>query len=943
MKKKSILLVLLFLTINFIYADDVKDMQYIYKLYKDRLHREAVLELETFVKKYPNSKLNETALNLLATNYYITENYHMSEVTFNKLTNSSFKNEANYYLSLIQIKKDDLIKAEKYEKSISDNLPLKDKLIFIIGNEYYKNKNYYDAERFYSRLFKKDNEYYTSVNLKLGIIAYYNKEYMKSAAYLEEYLFKNEKSDNDADNYATVHYILADNYTELKDRKNALKYYQIIENEYFESQYYNITLFNIFKDYLEKNNENAVDSYLEKLSKTEYYNKGLIITADYKYDKEKYSEAEKLYKKALNIEEDEYVNYKLLISLIKQNKIKEGLTISPKLKNSKYNDEYYYYHTFLLYKNKDYKKILTEFKDVDKLSLKEDYKKDIYTILGDSSFIEKEYNISEKYYNKLYEQDKNIKDIYRLIVISYNKKEHKLIEKYYIEYKKSFALDEEYKRNIYNMVGNAYFDGNQFVKAEAIYKEYLTYKDDGIILNNLIALLLKTEKYSDASKYLQKAEKTPENIFLKAEVFVKLKDYESAIKEYNNIIDMENKEYMEKAYYGLVDVSYITANYRNTVKYGEIYVKNEYETYKYDVIEKKAMGYFKIGEYEKAIWDYEKLSLYQPKKDFAYFMIAEVFYNQSKFEKSKEFYEKVVIDFPNSTYRKRSFYWLININYNLKKYDAALNYINLFFKTYKDNEYHRDMIYFLANIHYIKNNLSDAVKEYEKLLELTNENSAKQKIIETIMQIYASQYKYKEAMEWVEKMDDSSLKVLWLGISNLNLGNEEEAVNNFKMIENDKDVGDKATYYLGDYYYNQKDYEKSQEIFEKLMENYKSSEYVDNALLKIGMIYDLKGDYTQAILRYRRIRYFYEESDVYDIALIKMSEAHEKEKDEEKAVENYIFFYENAKDSIYREVVLERLTVYYINKDKIEDGRKYYNELKTLNGNLAKEYEKYFK
>lgn len=944
MNKKIFLFILLFFMFSFTYSDDVKDMQYIYRLHKDKLHKEAVLELETFVKKYPDSKLYETALNLLATNYYITENYHLSEITFKKLLNSSFRNEAYYYLALIYVKKNELKQAEEYADYVSDNTPLRNRIIFIIGNEYFKDKYYIEAEKNYNKLFKRDNPYYISVNLKLGIIAYYKKEYMKSAAYLEEYLFRNaSEKQNDKENHSIVYYILADINTELRDKNNALKYYLIIENEYSDTQYYNISLFNIFKTYLERKDNNNILTYLSKLKTSEYYNRALIMTADYKYDNFEYSESEKYYKESIAISDDEYVNYKLLLSMIKQSKFSEAVNVSKKLKNTKYNDEYYYYYSFLLHKEKMYKDVIKELKDVDKEVLKKEYIKDIYTVVGESAYIEKEYDISENYYKKLYEMEKNIKDIYRLVVIAYNKKDAKKTESYYEEYVRTFSNDEEYKRDIYNMAGNSYFDNKQYEKAEKTFKTYLEYKNDKIILNNLIAVLLKSEKYKDASVYLEKAEKTSENIFLKAEVYVKLKEYTKAAKEYNNIIDSGNDEYMEKAYQGLVDVSYITADYKNTIKYGEMYIRRNYTQYKYDILEKKAISYFKTGEYEKSIWDFEALQSYTPKKDFAVYMLAEVYYNQSKFDKSKEYYEKIVLDFPNSIYRKRSLYWLININYNTQNYDSALNYIEFFLKTYKDNEYLHDITYFLANIHYIKNNLEQAVNEYEKLLELTKDEDARQKIMETIMQTYAIQHKYQEAMNWIEKMKESSFKTLWIGITSLNLEMNEKAVESFNKIVNDKEVGDKANYYLGNYYFDTKDYEKSEKSYETILNNFTTSEFIDNALLRIGLMYDMKGDYTQAILRYTRIKYFYQESDVYDVAVVKISEAHEKQKEEEKAIENYIFFYENIKQSPYRQIVLERLTVYYINKEKIEDGRKYYNELKIVNANLAKEYENYFK
>jgi len=947
MRKVFVIGISLFLC-AFIYGNaekESRDFQYIYnRLYKQNLHTEAIMELETFIKKYPNSKLYNSALNLLGVNYYAMKNYEGAEEAFLNLRNTSFKNDANYYLTLIYINQDEIKKAEKATQSISGNNPLREKADYFIADYHYKNENYDNAKQYYRKFMKKDSDFYVNANLRLGIIAYKQDEYIRAASYLEEYLSLVSAMKINTENLAVVNYILADINKELDDIKNAVKYYRVIENDYADTQYYEVSVFNLYKIYKNNKIEDKMLTYLDKLESTMYSEESNIMAGDFYYDNLNYVEAEKFYKKEIKGKRKDYVVYKLTMTFIKQDKYTQALAIVAELKDTKYNQEYYYYYTFLLHKEKQYKELVMKMQDVDKKELKKEYKTSVYSMVGDAAYYEKQYAIAKKYYSKLYLAQKDKKDLYKLTLACHHLNEDQKTVELFEEYVRLFPEDIEYKRELYNIAGNAYYELEKYDLSEKTFKAYLAYKDDKMIANNLIATLLKQEKYNETAKYLEKAEKTPENLFLKAEMYVKLKQYEKAIESYKAVLDKEEQEYLEKAYFGLIETFNILENYKSVIRYAEMYIRKNHEKYKYEILELKAFAYMKNKEYEKARWDFQALQAVDSKKDMALFMIAQVYYNEEKYEESKKNYEKLVLDFPDSKYRKKSLYWLINLNYNQQDYNAALNYIEFFMKSYSDDkEYMQDITYFLAKIYLDKNEIEKAAKEYEKLLQYTKDNNDKQKIMEAIMKIYFNQGEFKQARIWVERMPESSFKTLWDGIIDLREGISEEAVKNFEKVKDDKEVGDKANYYLGNHYFDTKEYEKARESYEKLLEGFSASEYRDNALFKTGLSYEQQGNYAQAIINYSRVKFLYEGSELYDTAVVKLSEMYEKNNEQQKAIENYIFFYKNIKESAFRSIVLERLLVYYINEEDIDTGRKYYKELKIVDAELAETYRKYFK
>jgi tetratricopeptide (TPR) repeat protein len=90
-----------------------------------------------------------------------------------------------------------------------------------------------------------------------------------------------------------------------------------------------------------------------------------------------------------------------------------------------------------------------------------------------------------------------------------------------------------------------------------------------------------------------------------------------------------------------------------------------------------------------------------------------------------------------------------------------------------------------------------------------------------------------------------------------------------------------------------------------------------------------------------RVKLLYTESTIQDLALIKIAENYEKSGDTKKAIEAYREFFDTYKNSEDYQYVVEKLLVYHINSNNLDIAKSYYEELKRLDMEHAKQYTEY--
>jgi len=936
MKKIVILIFCLILSMN-LTAADVEDLEYIKKLYSNKYYNEAISELQFFIKKYTDSPHYYSALNLLGSSYYALEKYSKAKTVFNTLTASEYKDNAHYYLALIAVRKKNYEDVDKNLNRIGKKSKLKSEALYRVASFFYKKEKYNKAEIYFKKTLPYKDKFSIESLKKLGFIYYKQKEYLKVSTVLEEYIKKVEESKD----LPLVYYILGFSSEKDDNIENALKYYLYIERNFKDSEYFLKSILNAAKLFSRLNERKKLHTSVKKLEGTEYEKEALLILSEFEYENENFAEAELIYEKILKTEQTPKVRYKFILSLIKQKKYQKALKNLDKIRNTEYESEYYYYSGFIFHKQENYTKVLEKLIGIEKKNIKKEYLEDCYLFLAESGFNLEKFDISEKYYNELYSLKKDKKYLYHVFLSVYKLKDVTKAEITYGIYKKRFPEDRQYKKEIYSLLGELYVENGMYYKAEDIYKEYLKIEKDSIVLNNLVAVLLKQNKHKEMLKYLDKGEDSIENLYSKGLAFSGMHDYKNAVEIYKRILQKEKNEYIERSYRKLVEALYSMRNYKEIIKYASEYLSRDYKEYRKEILDKKGLAYFRLKKYEDAITVYEELKNYPEVQDYAYFMLGEIYYNKKDTHKAKASYGFVINNMPDSPYHRTSLYWYINILYQNQDDEETIKYINQFLKKYQEGEYVEEVISYLGDIYTAQGKVDKAAQAYEKLYHLARDEDAKENLAKSMIKIYFDRKDYDNSIQWLKKLKEEGFKNLWMGIIYEKQGKGKLAVESYNKIIDDPEYGDKAGYYLGSYYLKKKNYDTARKYLEPVADE-EMSEYKDDALLKLGLSYEQENNPKQAISYFMKVKLLYENSPFQDIVTLKIAENYEKAGDIEKSIKNYKDFFNNYKNSKYYKRVAERLLVYYLNKENKEKARGYFEELKKLDETKAVKYEKYF-
>ena len=168
--------------------------------------------------------------------------------------------------------------------------------------------------------------------------------------------------------------------------------------------------------------------------------------------------------------------------------------------------------------------------------------------------------------------------------------------------------------------------------------------------------------------------------------------------------------------------------------------------------------------------------------------------------------------------------------YNDKQYQAAQI---LFEKTKTDNrdmDVQADCAYYIATCA-VKLNQKDAGALMEDFVEDYPTSTKQNQAFIEVAGYNFSQGRYKEALEWYDKVDESSLGDadrdrynFQKGYSYFNAGDKKEADKYLEKVKNSKQYGSQAKYYLGFIAYEGDDYKKATQLFESVDDKEKYSE-----------------------------------------------------------------------------------------------------------------------
>ncbi|MDO7976625.1 tetratricopeptide repeat protein [Oceanotoga teriensis] len=313
--------------------------------------------------------------------------------------------------------------------------------------------------------------------------------------------------------------------------------------------------------------------------------------------------------------------------------------------------------------------------------------------------------------------------------------------------------------------------------------------------------------YDKALEYLKKSsDKNPKNAytyFLMGNIYVQLNDYNKAFLELNKAIKLEPNNdtfiYLYALIYESIDENHFAIEYLNKA----LKINKNYEYYI-----SRGNNYAHIGEYEKAILDYdEALNILNnminnkgnlDKQDLYYRIMykkATLFRYMYEEEKGLVLIDEIIknIDkISNDYFQKIVYLEKVNLLYDLKRYDEGIEiYQNLLLDS---KEYYFCVLY--AKLLYKINDPSESIKILDKIEDLDEEY--KLDFVSYLRGInFISLKEYKKALNEINKTNfnfDISYRdknFLLKGLIYEALNEEEMALNYYKIylekIE-DKDI-----------------------------------------------------------------------------------------------------------------------------------------------------------
>jgi len=472
--------------------------------------------------------------------------------------------------------------------------------------------------------------------------------------------------------------------------------------------------------------------------------------------------------------------------------------------------------------------------------------------------------------------------------------------------------NEKYKEGLSYYQADLNFKLGNFEKAIELAKEQLSNSDENEVseLSKIIGeSYFNLEQYAQAISYLKayngkRKRWNNTDYYLLGYAYYKQNDFESAISEFNKIID-GNNAVAQNAYYHLGE-SYINLNkkqealnaFRNAsqmdfdVKIQEDawlnYAKISYEIGNpYQSVPQVLAGYLNkypdtsykeeietllIDSYITSKNYKEALKLLEGRKSFenkvAYQKVAFYrgieLYNESKYLEAESFFDKSIGEPREDKYTARAIFWKAETDYNLTNYDDAL----VGFKQFQGSSQSasaseiKNIDYNLGYTYFKQKNYTKASKYFQKYISNTSED--KIRINDSYLRLgdsyfVSSNYNkaikaYERAIKMNEIEPDYAFFQKAISYGYIGKGADKiEALNKFINTYKKSTLRDDALYELGNSYVKSNDVSKAMKMYDELNAQYRASPYISKALLRQGLVYYNSGEDEKALRKFKNV------------------------------------------------------------------------------------------
>lgn len=786
-----------------------------------------------------NKKLNQ---------YFSNQNYSLYVSYFENIFKSKDYDNidpnlvANYIVSLLKsnFNSSDAMLPSRKLKIISDNIEgyiisnnsnTRDELLYEYGkSEFYKDR-FKAAVKFLGMINKKNDE----INFLLGVSEFNNKNFEQSRKYLD--LVNDEIYFNRKNFYLGVISYLNDEFD------LSLEFFKKSNDDDLENKYlqYLISI-----NFLLKNYEEVI-----------------------------------LFENRLNLEVEniDYCFFFIAKSYFILEKYGKVVDILSKLESKiDREDEITFMIAYSQYMNGDYELSKSLFKELSYSSLNYSQFSSFY--LGMIFLEEKNYNLAKNYFYASYKKEDN-SEYTKKSLINYAKSNYELGD-----YDLSIAVLNKYKKSYPNenftevddLLSENYFMTNNYSRIisylnskgnisenDKIKFQYVTYQKGVGEFNrgnfkSSIRYFDLSKKYNlDSEIYIKSSLNKSEALFignlykeavnellgiinlnmnveLRKKIFLQLgysyfnlNEYLNASKYLKNYLDLKDKKLSSKdidPILRLADSYYASKNFNSSIKYYNTALQNSDINRNY-IIYQIGLCYYGLDDFTKSIEYMDKVILNSEKSldDDAIFRKAQIYFENSEFDKSIINYNLIIDEYKYSEYISYSFLNRATSYFNLKSYDQAED----------------DYLYVLKNISDEKIQ-SQAILGMQKIVSFTNNFTQLNSLI--------TEYKNRFPE------NDNVLKIQFDNIRNLYFNQKYDDLISYvnEIFSQDEQVFNEyeTNYYLAESFFKTKKYENASPVYETLLDSV-NSKYFSRSLNRLAQINLNQKNYNRSLNYFKKL------------------------------------------------------------------------------------------
>ena len=786
-----------------------------------------------------NKKLNQ---------YFSNQNYSLYVSYFENIFKSKDYDNidpnlvANYIVSLLKsnFNSSDAMLPSRKLKIISDNIEgyiisnnsnTRDELLYEYGkSEFYKDR-FKAAVKFLGIINKKNDE----INFLLGVSEFNNKNFEQSRKYLD--LVNDEIYFNRKNFYLGVISYLNDEFD------SSLEFFKKSNDDDLENKYlqYLISI-----NFLLKNYEEVI-----------------------------------LFENRLNLEVEniDYCFFFIAKSYFILEKYDKVVDILSKLESKiDREDEISFMIAYSQYMNGDYELSKSLFKELSYSSLKYSQFSSFY--LGMIFLDEKNYNLAKNYFYASYKKEDN-SEYTKKSLINYAKSNYELGD-----YDLSIAVLNKYKKSYPNenftevddLLSENYFMTNNYSRIisylnskgnisenDKIKFQYVTYQKGVGEFNrgnfkSSIKYFDLSKKYNlDSEIYIKSSLNKSEALFignlykeavnellgiinlnmnveLRKKIFLQLgysyfnlNEYLNASKYLKNYLDLKDNKLSSKdidPILRLADSYYASKNFNSSIKYYNTALQNSDINRNY-IIYQIGLCYYGLDDFTKSIEYMDKVILNSEKSldDDAIFRKAQIYFENSEFDKSIINYNLIIDEYKYSEYISYSFLNRATSYFNLKSYDQAEDDYLYVLKNISDEKIQSQAILGMQKIVSFTNNftqLNSLITEYKNRFP-DNDNVLKIQF-DNIRNLYFNQ-KYDDLISYVDEI----------------FSQEEQVFNEYE-----------TNYYLAESFFKTKKYENASPVYETLLDSV-NSKYFSRSLNRLAQINLNQKNYNRSLNYFKKL------------------------------------------------------------------------------------------